>query len=288
MKSPLNLRTPACLFATLMLIKGINANMSSNELSTSQAEPDHDSIGFDFERERYLASKEITCTTDADCPNPPYFFCGLNRPGLCDHKKLFPPTGLEVGGWFVFAFVKAISNVAGIGGGSVSVPIIMAMFFFDTKKSVAISSFAIFVTSLTAFLLNFRKRHPEKPNVVVIDYPLVTIMMPLVLAGSQVGGLILVLFPALAIQIMLIIMLLALLVQVVFQAIDITKKENAAIRAKMTKPENVPRSKVVPIHTTEADEKEEKSEIELMEQSQIRIKKVEPETEPVKLVTTRP
>ena len=203
MKSRFNLRTPVCLFAALTLIKGSNANMSTNELSTSQAEPglffDHDSVDFDFERERFLASKDIKCSTDADCPNHPYFFCGINRPGLCDHKKLFPPTGLEVGGWFVFAFVKAISNVAGIGGGSVSVPIIMAMFLFDTKKSVAISSFAIFVTSLTAFMLNFKKRHPEKPGVVIIDYPLVTIMMPLVLAGSQVGGLILVLFPALAI-----------------------------------------------------------------------------------------
>jgi uncharacterized membrane protein YfcA len=88
----------------------------------------------------------------------------------------------------------------------------MAMFLFETKKAVAISGFAIFVTSLASFLLNFRKRHPEKPHVVIIDYPIVTIMMPLVLAGAQVGGLILVLFPALAIEIMLIIMLLALLI----------------------------------------------------------------------------
>ena len=99
----------------------------------------------------------------------------------------------------MFAIVKAISNIAGIGGGGVSVPIIMGMFFFNTKQAVAISSFAIFITSIASFLLNFKKKHPEKPNVVVIDYPIVTIMMPLVLAGSQVGGLILVLFPPLVI-----------------------------------------------------------------------------------------
>jgi uncharacterized membrane protein YfcA len=60
----------------------------------------------------------------------------------------------------------------------------MGMFGFDTKPSVAISSFAIFITTLASFLLNFKKKHPEKPNVVVIDYSLVTIMMPLVLIGS--------------------------------------------------------------------------------------------------------
>lgn len=75
----------------------------------------------------------------------------------------------------------------------------MGMFYFDTKPAVAISSFSIFVTTLASFMLNFKKKHPDKPNVVLIDYPLVTIMMPVVLAGSQVGGLVLVLFPPLVI-----------------------------------------------------------------------------------------
>jgi hypothetical protein len=60
----------------------------------------------------------------------------------------------------------------------------MAMFYLDTKPSVSISSFAIFVTSLASFLINFKKMHPEKKSVVLIDYNVVTIMMPLTLAGA--------------------------------------------------------------------------------------------------------
>jgi hypothetical protein len=148
---------------------------------------------------RELGSKVHTCVVDEDCPRHPFYKCGVHTPGECGHKKLFPPTGLEIGGYFVFAFVKAMSNIAGIGGGGVSVPILMGMFGFDTKPAVAISSFAIFITTLASFVINFRKKHPEKPNVVIIDYSVVTIMMPCTLAGAQVGGLILVLFPSLVI-----------------------------------------------------------------------------------------
>jgi uncharacterized membrane protein YfcA len=51
---------------------------------------------------------------------------------------LFPATNLEIGGYFVFAIVKALSNIAGIGGGGISVPILLGFFHFDTKRAVAI------------------------------------------------------------------------------------------------------------------------------------------------------
>ncbi len=111
---------------------------------------------------------------------------------------MFPATNLEIGGYFVFAIVKALSNIAGIGGGGISVPILLGFFHFDTKRAVAISSFSIFVTSLASFIINFKKRHPEK-NTVMIDYGIVTIMMPCTLAGAQIGGLVLVLAPTLVI-----------------------------------------------------------------------------------------
>ena len=78
----------------------------------------------------------------------------------------------------------ALSNIAGVGGGGVAIPIIMAMFVFPTKPAIAISSLSIFLTTIARFFMNFRERHPDKDNVVVIDYDLVTIMMPTTLAGA--------------------------------------------------------------------------------------------------------
>ena len=121
---------------------------------------------------------------DTDCLDHPWYVCGIKEPGVCGHKGVFPIFGLEVGGIIVFALVMALSNIAGIGGGGVAIPIIMAMFVFTTKPAIAISSLSIFLAALVRFILNFKERHPEKDNVVVIDYDLVTIMMPTTLAGA--------------------------------------------------------------------------------------------------------
>ena len=138
----------------------------------------------------------------------------------------------------VFSIVMALANIAGIGGGGIAIPILIAFFFFTTKTAIAISSFSIFLTTLARFIMNFKEKHPDKANVVVIDYDLVTIMMPTNLAGAQIGALILVVFPSIIIQIILTLTLLALAIQSVFKAIEITKKENQAkLEAMKVKPE---------------------------------------------------
>lgn len=183
----------------------------------------------EFSRERMLAA-EITCVQTSDCPN--FYECGVKQPGICSHKKLFPPKPIEVGGYFAYGILKALSNLAGIGGGGKSVPILLGMFGFDVKKSTAISSFSVFLTSFLSFVMNFKEMHPDKPNCVLIEYNLVTIMMPLVLIGSQLGSLILVLFPQLAIQIMLTCVFVILGIQTATTGLKLTRKENEEIKKK--------------------------------------------------------
>ena len=74
--------------------------------------------------------------------------------------------------------------------------------------------------------MNFRQRHPEKANVVVIDYDLVAIMMPTTLAGAQFGSMILIFFPSFIICIILTLMLGFLDIQSAFKVIELTRKEN--------------------------------------------------------------
>lgn len=126
----------------------------------------------------------------------------------------------------MFSIIMALSNIAGIGGGGIAVPVLIAFFHFKTKTAIAISSFSIFLTTLARFIMNFKERHPEKDNVVVIDYDLVAIMMPTNLAGAQIGALILVTFPSSVILTILTITLGLLSVASVFKAKSITKKEN--------------------------------------------------------------
>ena len=139
------------------------------------------------------------CNESSECTDNPWYVCkipeGKNESetetetetelmGTCLHKNVFPMELLEYFGIIVFALLMAMANIAGIGGGGVAIPIVMAFFHFNTKPAIAISSFSIFMTTLARFVMNFKLPHPEKKHSVVIDYNLVTIMMPTTLAGA--------------------------------------------------------------------------------------------------------
>ena len=165
-----------------------------------------------------------TCVVDADCEER-HFVCGLEKPGICGHKDVFPLTMQEMIGVFTFAFIMALCTVAGIGGGGIAISLIIAFFNFTTKPAVAISSLSILVCTIMRFIYNFRTMHPEKKNVVLVDYSLVTIMMPTTIAGSQLGSIILKIFPSIIIQIMLTLLLAGLTVQSVRKALQLHQKE---------------------------------------------------------------
>jgi len=66
----------------------------------------------------------------------------------------------EWAGTIVFALIMLMSNVAGIGGGGVAVPIAMYSFELDLKDAIALSSFCIMVGTITRLVVNFSERHP--------------------------------------------------------------------------------------------------------------------------------
>lgn len=101
---------------------------------------------------------------DSDCFDYPYNICEVKTLNVCVHKKVWPVTASEIFGLFFFAVFMALSNIAGVGGGGVAVPLLMGFFHFSTKPSISISSFAITITTLARFTINFTKKHPEKPN----------------------------------------------------------------------------------------------------------------------------
>ena len=160
-----------------------------------------------------------------DCGDYPYKLCGIHEPNVCSHKQIFPITFLEVIGLITFAAFMALSNIAGIGGGGVAVPLLIGFFHLDTKEAIAVSSLNIAITTLTRFILNFHRKHPEKPNVSVIDYNILTIMMPTCMAGAQIGAFILITFPDLYIVIALTFTVAALCKETYNRALIITEQE---------------------------------------------------------------
>lgn len=151
----------------------------------------------------------------------------------CLHKPLFPMQPKEWAGTFVFSFIMCLSNVAGIGGGGVAIPLAMYFFNLSTKPAIAISSFSIMLSTLARFFYNFNEKHPEKPGVTSIDYNMTTVMMPLTMLGSLVGAFFYVLFPDLVITIILTLLLIVLTLESGRKFLEIYRKENAEFAKKL-------------------------------------------------------
>jgi uncharacterized membrane protein YfcA len=125
-----------------------------------------------------------------------------------------------------------LSTMGGIGGGGAVVPFTMMFFSFNTKESIAISGFTIFICSITRYFYQMGDKHPEK-DAVIIDYGLATIMLPAVMMGSMVGVLANVMLPSLILQTSLTLLLVFLTIQAGLKAKQIYHKENAKAAALM-------------------------------------------------------
>ena len=114
---------------------------------------------------------------------------------------------MEISGIVVFSAIMALCTVAGIGGGGVTSSILMAFFNFDTKMAIAISTLSILICSGMRYFYNIKAMHPIKKQQYLIDYGIASTMMPLTLAGSQVGGYVLDMFPDIIVQVLLTLLL---------------------------------------------------------------------------------
>ena len=66
------------------------------------------------------------CVISEECDNYPFDICGKHQNGIgrCDHKGVFPVEPKEVAGLGLFGIVMALLNIAGIGGGGITNPLI--------------------------------------------------------------------------------------------------------------------------------------------------------------------
>jgi len=131
----------------------------------------------------------------------------------------------EFWGIIILTILLALSNVSGIGGGGIIIPVTMTCFQFSTKEAIALSGFMILAGALARFLYNYNDLHPEK-NAVIIDYNLVIVMLPLVLVGSFMGVVINIMMPGIILSGCLTIILITLALQSLFKANAIYAKEN--------------------------------------------------------------
>jgi len=164
------------------------------------------------------------CSQNTDCGET-YLIC---EEGICVHKSIFPIYQAEFAGFLILPTLVGLANVAGIGGGGITVPIVMICWGFNTKESVAISSATIFVGSVVRFFYSIDRKHPEK-KATSIDYGIVIVMLPLVLVGAFTGVLVNIVLPPIILSTILTLLLLYLTFTSLQSAIKIWRKETEQI-----------------------------------------------------------
>lgn len=139
------------------------------------------------------SSDKISCSVAADCENGAYSVCNS---GTCEHKALWPLLPQEWIGFSVLGFMLGLANFAGINGGCLLIPVMIALFKFDTTQTIALSNSTTFIGNLTRyFLFSISQKHPTNPAKTLIDHSLGSVMVPMILVGSYIGVLINVLMP---------------------------------------------------------------------------------------------
>jgi hypothetical protein len=77
-----------------------------------------------------------------------------------------------------------LSNIAGNAGGGVVLFVAQIFFGFDVKGSVGISVSVNAAGSIARYFYTWNQRNPKKPNVILQDYSIASILLPSILFGN--------------------------------------------------------------------------------------------------------
>ena len=122
-----------------------------------------------------------------------------------------------------------MASVAGLGGGIVFVPLMMAFYHFKPSRVVILSLAVVFESGLIrTFGFSFWAKHPEK-DATEIDFNTIQVAYPLFLVGSYLGVLTSMILPDILLCAFLTVILVYLCGQSYFKGRDMWQKEAKAL-----------------------------------------------------------
>lgn len=161
-------------------------------------------------------------------------------------------------------FIAAFSLAAGVGGGGLYVPLILAFLPFDAATATALSQAMLSGGALAALAYNLQQGNPKKPHRPLIDFELALLMGPALMAGAQVGSLLHDTAP----NAFLLFLLCAVLIDSANKSITSAKKISAAEASAPP-----PQPMVAPVHKVENQRAEDSDEEPDFDAAQAQIRK---------------
>lgn len=171
----------------------------------------------------------VACTANNTCPFP--FVCDESM-GLCNYKPLFPMTGREAGASVVVGLVNIFAGAAGIGGGTVFVPLLLFIGDIPTAFAVPMSMILVFGAAIASVALLVFLKNPYLEGKPIIAYDIVVVMEPALLAGTSLGVWMNIVFPPFLINLLLLVVLILIIIQTTLYGIRACKNQLACCGAK--------------------------------------------------------
>lgn len=143
-----------------------------------------------------------SCTKTEDCVSKltPKYIC--NQKQFCEVEG-FKFTAMEITGLSIIAGLIAITNVGGVGAGSVVVPTTMVFLDHTVTDAIPHARVAIMTGCLVSFLMTGFARSKSNPDKLDTSFSLAASVVPLLLGGTQIGVILTPLIPRLVIGVLL-------------------------------------------------------------------------------------
>ena len=165
----------------------------------------------------------------------PYEVCNPTL-SICEHKPIFPMLVPEIVGIIVLPFLLGIASVAGLGGGVILVPMMMAFFYFNAKDIIAMSLAVVFLSCLIRTMgFSVWSKHPES-NSTEIDFNTMRVVYPFFIVGSYFGVLTSILLPEIVLVILLTFLLTYTVITTLIKGREMWNKEAKVIADKLETP----------------------------------------------------
>ena len=144
----------------------------------------------------------INCWPDGSCPYQ--YTCNNNN--ICEHNPVFPLQPYPLFIYILYPIASALCNVSGNSVGQFKVLLLMNGLNYSESDSTVLCYPLILGPALYNFVYLIFKRHPSK-DTSLVDYYLVTLILPNSLYGAIIGAMLNKLVPPIAADICIILLL---------------------------------------------------------------------------------
>lgn len=117
----------------------------------------------------------------------------------------------------------------GIGGGGMLVPIYILLLQFPVKHAIPLASITVFGGAIANNILNVKKCHPLFPQRPAIDWDLMLLLVPTMIAGAVVGAVLNKLFPDILLAVLMLLLLSITAKETLGKAMKMYREEERVI-----------------------------------------------------------